>query len=190
MNTEPLPPELAALRAAFEAQTEAATALVDGLTERQFAWRPSEGAWSVAECIDHLTRSAELYMPAFDRALARAPTATPGDRRAYRPSLLGRLMVYSIAPPYRIRTRTLAPIEPGTVLERETALRAFERAQRELVRRVEAGAGRDLGRTRMASALSPRLVLNIFDWMRFLEAHERRHLWQASRLSLAPGWPR
>src|SRR2546423_13557519 len=45
-------------------------ALAGGLTEAQFNWRPGEGRWSIAECLQHLNVAVSRTLPAFDRAIA------------------------------------------------------------------------------------------------------------------------
>ncbi len=52
-----LPPKLAALAAELETIRRATVAMVSGLSEREFAWRPAAGEWSAAEILDHIILS-------------------------------------------------------------------------------------------------------------------------------------
>ena len=65
-------------------------ALVEGLGNEAFNWKPEERRWSICECLDHLNITAELYLPFIDRsackeslprAIGRRPRAAWSDRR-------------------------------------------------------------------------------------------------------------
>ena len=47
-------------------------ALVEGLGNEAFNWKPEERRWSICECFGHLNITAELYLPLIDRALAKS----------------------------------------------------------------------------------------------------------------------
>jgi hypothetical protein len=57
-----MPPELQKLLDELDAADRDAKAVADGLSEQQGTWRPSPGAWSVAECLDHLAVSNRVYL--------------------------------------------------------------------------------------------------------------------------------
>ena len=57
-----MPPELQRLLDELDAADRDAKAVANGLDEQQGTWRPSPGAWSVAECLDHLAVSNRIYL--------------------------------------------------------------------------------------------------------------------------------
>ena len=67
-----LAPEIDAYRQEFEQLAVDADAFVAPLSEDQFTWQPRPGAWSVAQCIDHLNVTARHYLPRLDEGIAEA----------------------------------------------------------------------------------------------------------------------
>ena len=61
--------------------------------------------------------------------------------------------------------------------------------QDEIIRRVIAADGLDLGGIRMSSPISRRFKMSLGQWFAFLAAHERRHLWQAWQVRKDPAFP-
>jgi len=75
-------------------------------------WRPAPDSWSVAECLEYLNATARAYLPFLDEAIAEAIRKgwyRPGPCRY---NLIGRLSVYLLEPPPRLRTRAPEVFEP------------------------------------------------------------------------------
>src|SRR4051794_36852725 len=66
MTTDLPDPGIAALDAALDAVEGDARALVGGITETLGRWQPAPGAWSVAECLDHLATANRVYLRAME----------------------------------------------------------------------------------------------------------------------------
>src|SRR5688572_20157831 len=93
--------DLAALDAAFDAVERDARALVAGLSEAQGCWQPAPGAWSVAECLDHLATANRVYLRAMAPASERASAEGRVRRGPVRPGLLGGWFARSLEPPVK-----------------------------------------------------------------------------------------
>lgn len=166
--------------------------LLDGLSDAQFNWRPGPDRWSIAECLDHLSRSAEVYLPALDRGISEARSRGLVGGGEYRPGLLGGWLARSMEPPPRTgtRSRSSKQILPAAAQRPLAEGRAeFLRMQDELERRVSDSEGLDLRRAKVASPLMKLLRLRLGDSLAFLLAHQRRHLWQAHRVREEPRFP-
>ena len=94
---------------------------------------------------------------------------------------VGRILTWSLEPPPRLRTRTAAPFRPPPVEPVSGVLPAFAGQQARLVELLRAAEGLDLGAARVVSPFDSRVRYNAYSTFRVLEAHERRHLWQAAR---------
>lgn len=153
--------------------------LTEGVDRDTFNRRPPAGGWSVAESLDHLNATARLYLPAIADAMedgrSRGWVARVPDGRTWK----GRLLAWSQEPPYRLRTRTFAELEPATDLEPDEVIEEFQALHEELIVRINEAGTLDQRRIRIRSLLNPRLELSLADWFAFLTAHGRRHLWQA-----------
>jgi uncharacterized damage-inducible protein DinB len=67
-NPEPsaLASQFAELRKQFRACSAAAKEMMESLTEAELRQSPKKQGWSVAECIQHLTATNQLYLPILD----------------------------------------------------------------------------------------------------------------------------
>ncbi len=78
--------ELSGYLGQIEAVKREGNAILAGMTDVQFNWRPGPERWSMAQCFDHLNVAVGRTFPAFDRAIAdardrglRAPGPFPVD---------------------------------------------------------------------------------------------------------------
>lgn len=199
-------PELRASRRELRAAGEEAEGLVSGLTPEQLAWRPGEDRWSVAECLDHLVRTGDVYLESLDEVIGRARREGRLAGGSYRPSLVGRWLVRVLEPPpgmkvpapMRIQPRPgggadvtgpAAPSGEGTRSGAEGALASYLSLRPRFEERLEAADGLDLGGIRMSSPFFRFLRFDLGSAFRIVAAHERRHLWQARRVTEAEGIP-
>lgn len=157
-------------------------ALLQGLDDEATTWRPAPERWSVGDCINHLIVTGELYLPLIERAITqgqRDPRARLRPGAVERP--LGRFaqaLVRSQEPPVRRRLRS--PRAMATLPPRSAdVLRADWVALHETLEAwVRDSAALDLSRLTLRSPVMPLLRMRLDTALRFLLAHERRHLWQ------------
>lgn len=162
--------------------------LVEGLTDEQFNWSPAPGRWSIAECLDHLN-SGWRVLDKLDRKIATATEQGLRGEGPYRHPLLGRLYVRLMEPPPKIRARSPKAYVPKPDQPVSAVAPRFLELQDEIIRRVIAADGLDLGGIRMSSPISRRFRMSLGQWFAFLAAHERRHIWQAWQVRKHPGFP-
>ena len=62
-------PDSKSLENELSAVNTAATALCEGLSADQLAWRPHPAKWSIAENLLHLSTTTEVFLPAVDHAI-------------------------------------------------------------------------------------------------------------------------
>jgi len=109
MTSATIGEEINSLQRQYDAIEADARALVSGLSEEQGRWRPSPGAWSVAECLDHLATANRAYLgamrPPAERGLARGQTR----RGPALPGLVGGWFISWLEPPVKPRLRGKAP---------------------------------------------------------------------------------
>ena len=72
-------PRLAALLSAVE---QDAARIVDRADPAAFTASPAPGAWSAAQCLDHLTLTTRVYVAAMARGVERAARGTQGGGAA------------------------------------------------------------------------------------------------------------
>lgn len=213
MTHENVPPspagrQLRRLRAELRKAREEARSVAAGLSRRQTWWRPEPGSWSVGECLDHLVRTGEAYLPDIDRALAEARDGGLEAEGPFSRGFLGRWLVRGMEPPpgfgipapqaflpRRVRSgRPGAGRSPGAgsaadAPDGDPPLPRFVSLQGRLERRLEEAEGLDLETVHVPFPVAPLLRINLFAGFAYLAAHQRRHLWQARQVKEEEGWP-
>jgi hypothetical protein len=170
---------LDAIEAELNDATERARLLVEKVDGRRFTVRPDPSRWSAAECLAHLSLSAEEMLPALREAIDKAPR----DRkpRKIRMDWLGALMRWFLEPPVRSRVKTAARFVPRSVRAKAETLAEFTSFQQKLIDTLHDARGLDLAGIRIVSPFDRRVKYNLYSAFRILAAHERRHLWQAEQ---------
>jgi hypothetical protein len=156
-----------------------AKALVAGRSPSDLATRLEATSWSVVECLDHLTQTANAFIPALASAMAVAPRLT--NNRALRTGTLTRLFIRNLEPPYRLRFKVLTPLIPRRH-DYDSAWAAFEESQVQLAETIRSAAGLAIDQVRVKSPVYARFRYNVYGAFCMLSAHERRHLWQMEQI--------
>ena len=176
-----LPADLKALEAAFDAIERDAHALMVDLTPEQGAWRPHEGAWSIAECFDHLATANRVYVAAMQAPAEQALRENRTRRGPAQPGLIGGWFVSYLEPPARPLLKSKAPskIRPRTAPPLADAFAAFLASHAGVLMFLRTYAGIDLAGTRFPNPFIRGVHFSLATDLHVLAAHERRHLWQA-----------
>jgi len=166
------------------------TDVCSGLDAAQFNWQPDGGRrWSIAQCLEHLTRTTRLYGARLDQAI---DAAVPGEERpvAY-PNFLGRLLIWSIEPPARIRLPTQPGLQPPSSLDPVDVRRAFSDSLDYVSTLAARALCIDASRVRYANPLAHDIrTFNVATGVLVMLAHDRRHLEQARRVRQHRSFPR
>lgn len=130
----------------------------------------------MAQCLSHLALSTSAYLPAWREAFAAHSADIKADSRHWRLDLWGRLLVWFLEPPPKIRFPTKRGFEAASS---PTALEEFLRSQRELSGITAQSRNFAIDRIKIRSAYDSRVRYSI--WSSFLVTlvHQRRHVWQA-----------
>ena len=178
------PADIQALEAALDAAERDARSLVGGLTEDLGQWRATPGSWSVAECLDHLATANRVYLSAMEPAAARALAQGRRRHRPARPGLIGGWFVWSLEPPVKAASKSKAPrkIRPRASPLLRDATEQFLASQDDVRAFLRTYADVDLAGVRFANPFVLGLRFSLATGLHVIEAHERRHLWQAWRV--------
>ena len=147
-----------------------------------WAVRPEPGRWSVGDCVDHLNRTAEAFLPQIRAAIERG-RALPGPAPArYRRDPLGWLLWRIMPPPVRLRVKTTPAFLPAGTAPAAELVARFDQLQREQLECLAASDGLPLQKLRVPSPFDARVTYNLFSCLGILPRHQHRHLWQAERV--------
>jgi len=167
---------------------QAVQALVSGLNEAQLNWQPAAGAWSIGQCLEHLSITNEKYLTAMAPALQGKPDAPVEEIRA---GWLSHWFLKNFVEPSPGGRKVPAPgkIRPGSRVSPHVIERflASNRACRELI--VQARS-KDVNRIRFWNPLAPGIRFTVGVGFEIIASHEQRHVMQADRVKDSPSFPR
>ena len=181
--------EIDEFRQQFERISADADALVTPLGDEQFAWRPGPNRWSIAECLEHMNATARSYLPAIDEGIADAIRHGAYAEGPFQYSLVGRLFSHLMEPPVRVRMRTPADKLPGPQRPKRETLAGFRAYQVQYIDRLRQANGIDLSRPCVQSPLASWIRIPLGSAFASMAAHERRHLWQARKITQMDAFP-
>ena len=186
----PLPPDLQRILDDINAADRAADVIAAACSDEQFHWRPREGqGWSICECLDHLATINVVYGNAIRQGIQNARTRGWTRRAAAAPGLFGSLFVKSLEPPVTRRLRAPANTRPGPQRSRDATLAAYHAAHEQIRAMVADAAEIDANRACFVNPFIRVLRVRVSTGLSVIAAHDRRHLWQAEQVRLAPGYP-
>ncbi len=171
--------QIASLLEQIQSITRKAEKLVHGRSNEDLTWKSDAAAWSVAECLDHLAQTTQVFLGPIAHAVAEAPALT--SDRSLRTGTLARLFIRNLEPPYRLRFKVLPQLTPCH-RDFQSAWSGFLTSQSDLQQAVRSATGLAIDRVKIKSPVYARIAYNIYGALRMLAAHERRHLWQIEQI--------
>lgn len=187
--TAPLPPDLQAIHDALDDAERHATRLVGELSEAQLNWQPDRGSrWSVAQCIDHLSKTNTGYSEAILEAIRHHRAG--GSYRPIRPGWVARGFLRVLEPPVRLRVPTIRTLLPGSAFQAAALARDFAASHEPVREAIDACAGLNPNATRYRNPFLTGLNFTVGSALLIINAHDRRHLWQAEQVRAHADFPR
>lgn len=181
-----LPPDLQRLTDELDAADRDAKAVADGLDEARGTKQPSPGAWSVAECLDHLATSNRVYLAPIVEAAAKARAkGGPLRRGPAVPGFIGALFARSLEPPVKMKTKNPRVSTPRQSPPLADALAAFLASQDAVRAFIREHADLDLASIRFVNPFVRAVRFSLATGLHVITAHDRRHLWQARNVRTA-----
>ena len=106
-----------------------------------------------------------------------------------RPGFLERLFIRTMEPPPKRRLPAPRSIVPASRRSKDEVWPEFQRLHRRL-RDFAAGlGGLDVNRVRFTNPFVKLIKVPVGAGLLIIEAHDRRHLWQAKKVKTASGFP-
>lgn len=149
---------------------------------------PAPGKWSVAQIVEHMNTYDRYYIPYAERLLQAAPK-TKGST-VYRPGWLGNYFVramYSDVKSAGKVTNSMSAMKghiPATSLHAAAVIDEFIADQRRLLLLLDKLKEVDMAAVRVPITISRFITIKLGDALRFLVAHEVRHLLQLNNTLL------
>jgi hypothetical protein len=166
----------------FELFIPKAREICAGLSRDQFVWRPGPGAWSVAECLDHLNTSNRMYLAQIGQAIQDGRAAGLTGSGPFGMGWLEQWFVKSLEPPVSIRVKAPSKFAPRTDLSLGAVIDEWESSHRQGAQLARSAEGLHLTKVHVPSPALRLVKMSLLAAFHLIPAHDRRHLWQASRV--------
>jgi hypothetical protein len=131
--------------------------------------------------VQHLVLSVDAMLPRMEAALAGARARQQTGTGPFKPGLLGRLLIWGLEPPYRMKSKTGAAFVPRATRTPDEDVAALRHAHDRVRAALDQASGLALDRLSIASPFFERARYNVYAAFAVLPVHARRHLWQAER---------
>ena len=164
-----------------EAHLVRATEVYQNLSETQLNTPPAEGGWSVAQCLEHLNRYGDYYLPATREAL-RSVASTSNPQSTYQSGWLGRYFTNMMKPENTKKYKAFKGHIPATQLDGAAVVARFIEQQEEWLHLLGEITTVAQMNVRVPISISPLIRLKLGDTLSFVIAHNSRHVQQADRL--------
>lgn len=141
--------------------------------------RPPDGAWTIAEVLEHLIISADSYLDRLRPIVETGNSPTPRPDALWKPSFMGSLLVGSFRSPRKMHAPRI--YRPGPT-PRACVLEEFIKRQEEVERLITEGAGLDWRHIHFKSPAIGLIRMNLGDAFAVPVVHAERHAGQIERL--------
>ena len=139
---------------------------------------PAEGSWSVLECIEHLHRYNEFYLPEFKKSMKKAPISSSNEMKRGR---FGMKSAKSMLPCEKGVDNPMKTFKSKNSLNSDVSkaiLDQFRLEQNQLKTIVKTAQDRDVGSVKCKTTL-PLIRFRLGDAIEFIVNHQVRHMAQA-----------
>src|ERR1043165_2625463 len=148
--------------------------------KNKMAYSPAKGRWSVVQILEHMNGYSRHYLPLIEKELA---FITPQANKIFTSGYWGEKFTKAMKPTnvFEIKNKMKA-VKAYTFpnsLNVDNVLKEFLDHQDKLLQFLELAKSRDLNNTRIPTTLTRFVRLKLGDMLRFLVAHEQRHMIQA-----------
>ena len=152
------------------------------LSEAQLNFKRRPDQWNILECLEHLNRYGDFYLPEIEKSIVGHKTNN--GTHVYRSGLLGNyfanLMKVKHGKMFKMKTPTdKNPIGSELTI---TTIDRFLKQQELLKSLLNQARNADLTRTKVPISLTRFVKLRLGDTLRFFVNHIERHLIQAERV--------
>jgi hypothetical protein len=148
----------------------------------QLNWKPDSKSWSISQIISHMIIMNRKYFPSIERALSDKYKITFWERINPTTKYTGRQMIQNQGPEMPHTYQTAMAFRPPAGMIGQNVIEDFRRMQDELIAFVMRINENNKNRV-ITSPVANLVTLRLEDLVLMLVAHEKRHFFQAKKVS-------
>lgn len=153
------------------------TAAFEACTPEVLSRKPSPDAWSILECLEHLNRYSNFYLPEIKKALT-----FPSRTNTFKSGPIGNFLVNAVIPKENSRKMTtFSAMNPDGAPLSSQVLIDFLLNQRQLLSYIQKAKMANLNKAIVPVTFTRLVKLRLGDTLRFMAYHNQRHILQALR---------
>lgn len=144
-------------------------------------WKSDSESWSILECLEHLNRYGDFYIPEIKHRIKGQPNK--GGNLQFKSGLLGNYFAKSMLPKEQLnKMKTFQSMDPsGSDLNQET-IQKFLNQQKQMLELLTQSRNLDLTKTKTSISISNWIKLRLGDTFRVVIYHNQRHMVQIQRI--------
>ncbi|MFY7899118.1 MAG: DinB family protein [Chitinophagaceae bacterium] len=147
------------------------------------SWKENSETWSILECIEHLNRYSDFYLPQIAQKIAQS---SHGFEATFNSGWLGGYFAKTMLPKEKLnKMKTFKDKNPLNAIISVSVLDTFVQQQTTLLSLLQQSKKVSLNKIKIETTLSKYLKLNLGDTFQFFVNHIIRHLYQIERIQKA-----
>ncbi|WP_299901341.1 DinB family protein [uncultured Aquimarina sp.] len=142
-------------------------------------WKPASESWSALECIEHLNRYGDFYIP---EITAKIQTSTHKPSEIFKSNWLGTYFSKSVS--YNENVKKMKTFTSMNPLHSELDLQTIDKfihQQHQILALLDQSKNVNLDKTKTAISISRFIKLRLGDTFRVVIYHNERHMKQAEK---------
>ena len=149
------------------------------LSEEKLNFKVNADKWSILECLEHLNRYGDYYLPEIKKSIQAAQK--PNDNE-FKSGWLGNYFAKSMLPKEQLnKMQTFKSMNPiGSQLD-QSVLHEFITQQKTLLELLEQAKGVHLTKNKTGVSISKWIKIRLGDTFRVVVYHNLRHIIQAEK---------
>jgi hypothetical protein len=161
-----------------------------GLSAEQLNWKLNENVWSIAQCLDHLVITNNLYFENIQKVADGKHRNNLFSKIPFSTDIIGFVMKKVLSPDWKPKMKTLKMFKPSKSLISRNILENFSKNQSRFVALMEASKNLDYKKIKIAEPISKAVNLRLIDALEVLVVHEKRHFNQAKAIMKMKEFPK
>ena len=150
-------------------------------------WKSSPDSWSILECLEHLNRYGDYYIPEIEKRIA---SSQHRPSESFKSGWLGNYFANTMLPKERqSKMKTFKSMNPNGSNLKVSTVSKFIAQQQALIGLLNKSQAIDLTKTTTGISISKWIKLRLGDTFRVVIYHNQRHIVQAERVLKENGSP-
>ena len=150
------------------------------LTDIQLNFKPAPDSWSILECIEHLNRYGNFYLPEISKSLEKS---TYKKSEIFKSGFLGNYFAKSMLPKEKLnKMKTFKSMNPNNSDLNRSVLDTFINQQETTLQLLKKAKHTNLTKIKTGISITKWLKIRLGDTFRVLIYHNVRHIQQAEKV--------